>query len=1356
MSPRLHQLASDWKTYLGLLTLLAASTEAVANLYTQLAKDVPWLAQVGPHGRWVAVGVLALVAVFSLRAALARRSALLRPERFVVSADDPGQLVGREEEVIELADTCEQHTLVFLLGASGAGKTALVHAGLTPYCHRPRVAGETRRLRVLSIDASSLGTRGLSDELARVLHTLTRHQLAELGGGSPPPADEVFSWLAALPSHAPRQLLIVLDQFDDHVAAHRDRFVRGRTVVSPAELESTNQDWASVAVLLRTGHVRLLVVCRDDAAAALDAVRFVRPATFILPSMDRQLISPLIENVTKEDGRGEVIADPEFGWTQLKARLLHDLSSGGRILPIQLVVSLASLRRCRFLTPREYARLGGAPGLERLHIERHLRDAAAIGGVHENTLLRGLARFVTEDGTKAQRGTVTEFVTATLGGAATGRDLTTALEHLERSQILRRQTDGGTEYLVLHHDYLARGVREAARRANRWIESLRERDRLLAEAFTLRQRWQALIPVTEQASLAWARLRGRFTYGPYRRLALWSALRLLTVALALATALSAASLIDRDRERRQAERLLAAIDTRETPGLYELENWVRLSALADHARFYAVRYVLADPSLAIRAIPRGDVLVHSVIGLDPDLDLGRAVLSQVLPVVASRPSDSPTGPVIGALDAGLAVLANLRLGPREANAAGIELIARMQMESNVFVIENLGAALVRLAGKIDGHELLPAADDLVARIQKEQNSVSIQRLGRPLRGLTSRLEPADVRRLAQLLVARMTVEMDPNVLKALAETVAGMGATLKTDDVRPAAAALLTRMKMESRAYAFDTLAGAMITLSPRVPAEDLRLAAAEIVARGMRYPISPLERDPSPLGRLIVHLDASDVQALAAGVMARIQAERDSGILATLGAALGDVTGTLAARDAQPLAVQLTALMEAEQSATALATLGDALGALSAKLEPQAIAPAAAVLVARITREQDSRTSDRLQTAAARLSARLESAQASPLVRQLAAEMQITQDSETLGRLAWTLAELSANLDSRDAERVAPVLLARIHVERNRTVIRQLGVALAAVAARLNREGVRRTAAALSDRMSAEQNPYYLADYATAMSELAPLLESQEIAAPMSTLLARMTTERNGTVVGRLTASFRRLSTKLDPSAARPLAADLSARLPSEPDSVIAGHLAVALSSVAAKLPAEDARAAASSVWARMKTAREVFVVAQLGAALGDFSGSLERGVVRPIAAELVRRMETEQNSYALVQLGNTLARLGAKLEPEDVRRGAVAIASRMRIATAGTDGLAQAWVSLSSSAHRGLDQRARVQAYVEILQLPLMVGKARSVILTGLENALGNGQRFENDLWNFVDWATSTTEGRALGLNLTHRPYR
>jgi hypothetical protein len=473
MSPRIQRLATDWKTYLALLAAVGSGLAALPEFFNKVKDAVRIFRDLPPETRWVAVALLGLLGLVALLAALSRRSVLLRPDRFLISSDDPRHLVGRDQEVKELCGTCEANSLVFLIGESGAGKSALVQAGLLPYYRAPaKPDAEPHRLLPVRIDTSALSwDDGLLVPLARFVASLSEQDRALLGAKEPLGSADLVSWLSQLSSNAPRRLLVVLDQIDDYFLAHRKHFLSGRKVIAPEELEKSNRDWAALAELVRKGHIHLLIICRDDAVLR-DALHFKPATTYPLPRIDQRLISPLLDQITQDDGKSETVVDPAYGWEQLKGRLLSALSGSTQILPIQLSIALDSLRRFRYLTLAEFSKHGGARGLERMHIERHIRDAAKVFGIEDAALLRALTLLTTEDGSKTQRATLQKFTQSILGPAKKKTDFEPLVDHLERNRILRRQSVKEGEHLLLYHDYLARGVREVNRQANRWTELL--------------------------------------------------------------------------------------------------------------------------------------------------------------------------------------------------------------------------------------------------------------------------------------------------------------------------------------------------------------------------------------------------------------------------------------------------------------------------------------------------------------------------------------------------------------------------------------------------------------------------------------------------------------------------------------------------------------------------------------------------------------------------------------------------------------------------------------------------------------------------------------------------------------------
>jgi membrane protein implicated in regulation of membrane protease activity len=125
VNPRLQKLASDWKTYVALVAAAATAMSAFTDLVSKAADTVAGLKSLSPEARWLVAAVFLVLTIVFLLAALSRRSVLLEPKRFLLSSENPEHLVGREEEVAHLARQCSRHSMVFLTGDSGTGKSAL-------------------------------------------------------------------------------------------------------------------------------------------------------------------------------------------------------------------------------------------------------------------------------------------------------------------------------------------------------------------------------------------------------------------------------------------------------------------------------------------------------------------------------------------------------------------------------------------------------------------------------------------------------------------------------------------------------------------------------------------------------------------------------------------------------------------------------------------------------------------------------------------------------------------------------------------------------------------------------------------------------------------------------------------------------------------------------------------------------------------------------------------------------------------------------------------------------------------------------------------------------------------------------
>ena len=111
---------------------------ALVGVFGWFAKRLPWF-QEQPETLafvwlfWAGAGVLLLVGLFLLWRGLSRKSRLLRPEALRLDPDEhPEHLRGREDDIERVSGAVARAPLVFLEGESGAGKSALIRAGLNP------------------------------------------------------------------------------------------------------------------------------------------------------------------------------------------------------------------------------------------------------------------------------------------------------------------------------------------------------------------------------------------------------------------------------------------------------------------------------------------------------------------------------------------------------------------------------------------------------------------------------------------------------------------------------------------------------------------------------------------------------------------------------------------------------------------------------------------------------------------------------------------------------------------------------------------------------------------------------------------------------------------------------------------------------------------------------------------------------------------------------------------------------------------------------------------------------------------------------------------------------------------------
>ncbi len=1099
VNPRLQKLASDWKTYVALVAAAATAMSAFTDLVSKAADTVSGLKNLSPQARWLVAAVFLVLTIVFLLAALSRRSLLLEPKRFLLSSENPEHLVGREEEVAHLARQCSRHSMVFLTGDSGTGKSALVRAGLAHGLLAQDSTLVGNDFVPLVVDLSGVGWhKGLSLSLARGLSRLPDGAWQALGGGDRPAAESVVRWLRTRPSHAPRRLLVVLDQFDDYLAVHRSQFYEGTTLRRPEEIEKLSADWHGLAELLRSGSVTVLVVARSEAAGSFPALSFVESAAIAHEQLTRlpgNLVAPLLNRLGEPVEDHPVISDPEFGWLQLQARLLRDLqaSGEGQILPIQLSVALNSLRLSRYLTPAEYERQGGLRGLERLHVENHAKKAAEASRVPPTAILEALLTMVSPDSSKTRLVSRADFESVLGRHGATPEAAARAILQLEDDRLLRRVLADGTEAetLLLYHDYLARAVREAYRQANQWTELLRERSQLFQEAVSWRQRWRALLTPTEQTRLLWERFRGRFSFDERLRFFGLSTAKWLPLVVALLLVGTGGWEVDRYRRDQIAAQVMEAIghpDPRGKNSVTEEEagKLIRLSTEGRGAVIHALHLAIRDEATARRASRRVDYLVALAIGLDPRGERSRVLIEEIVePTIEDAQAHSESA-VLAA-----AIASKLRLPPSAARLIARSITARMKTESDSSTLASLGNSLASLSAKLERHDIAPGAAALVARMKTETDSSSLGSLSEALVLLSGKLEKQDVAPLAAALVARMKTETHISSLALLGSALGSLSGKLEKQDVATGVAALVARTKTETDSDSLAFLGEALGSLSDK--------------------------------------LKRQDVAPLAVALVARMKTETDSSSLGSLSEALVSLSGKLESQDVAPLAAALVARMKTETDRSSLALLGEALDSLSGKLEKQDIAPLAAALVARMKTETDSSSLGLLGIALGSLSGKIERQDVATLTKVLVVRMKTETNSFSLALLGRALSSFSGKIERQDVAPGVAALVARMGTETDISSLGLLGMALGSLSGKIERQDVAPGVAALVARMKTETDSSSLALLGRALSSLSGKLESQDVAPLAETLVARMKTQTDSNSLVSLGKALGSLRGKLN-----------------------------------------------------------------------------------------------------------------------------------------------------------------------------------------------------------------------------------
>jgi len=925
----------------GALTGLATAINGLLGQGTQLFANFS-----GLKG-WQLVAALALFAagLWLLRLSFRRRSVLLHPEALRLERDNPAHLVGRKEDIAQLARLCRESSLVFLEGASGTGKSALLQAGL-----RPALTGDPHLLLVYveSLVGSNWEREPRTFLGAALWSALDEEAWLSLELRAPPVPDAVCALINAIPSKLGRNPLLVLDQFDDYQIRHRDRFLLRRTWLKPGKLAEQNGFWHDIRDLLLSNTIHVLVVTRADAVAGLTSVRFIEPEIYHLEGLPSDFVRPLLAELTKERNGEPVIGDPEYGWISLANRLSADLEQAGPILPQQLKIVLAGLGGLpgHLLTVAAYEQAGGTAGLEARFIEDRIAKAARLHGVAEERVRSALLILVDPTtGLKTVERPYAELLSSIDSDAP--EKAQAVLDQLAREEVIRRRVDPGTRksFWFLDHDYLARAVREADRRANRWQWALSEGARTLSDAGESWARWwRSLLPGRTQLVFFWDRIHGRFHYGGHRLYAAKSLSRFIPylTILILVTGISAYEWqrSNENEVRRLADDILIGLVFHESD-IYrgDVESLLRLASSDEPIRQRALMVLLTSrPSVFFQ---QPEVIIRAIAGVSPR---SRARLT------ASLRSASASYPPDSAQTRAIAIAARL-LGRSEAMPSDWWLanIQNTRVPENLLALaEGLGAAPTLIGSHIS--EVLHPVLFTNLKVVPRDNE---------LKALTAHLSGSQASDAVPSLLAAIKSTTAPYGLRILREALRSIAAKLSGDQAKEAVAPLLTAIKTTKNPYARYALAEGLGTLHAGL-SDDQAREVVEALVTAIKTADDP--NDLWPLGKGLGALPTklTDAQAREA-VEAFVTAMKNSpdvsvrgALAAGLGAIPAKLTDIQAGEVVDALLTSITNITDFSESWRASWSLRDQIAALTSKLMDSQAKDAVSTFVAAIKRTTD------------------------------------------------------------------------------------------------------------------------------------------------------------------------------------------------------------------------------------------------------------------------------------------------------------------------------------------------------------------------------------------------------------------
>ena len=818
---------------------------------------------------WATVAGLVTVASLARLSQLRnQRSTLLNVEVFARE-----YFWGREAQVRALVDRVCSEAYVWVSGESGVGKSCLLERGIVPALQT--LPGFTPiYVRVWGSD----WVLGPLQAIRRALGTATGDNAADLS--------KLTDALRHLRTYSGTPVLI-FDQLDDYLVAHRDKFVdRLGNVLTNAELCRRNPFWKTIAALNAAGEIHCVFATRSDIEWARPSFQFRNDICgHVVPRLERGVLHDFLASQTKP----EVISNPSRGWEDLRERLEVDLEAQGGLLPVQMRLALRSLATLRRLTVSDYLKAGGLTGLIASLVDDLVKQAAQCtvppaGSQSVLTLLMGL---LDDRRTKTVIRQEEELLNIS---SLNARQLEPVLDFLAQQEIVRAVGAPGDpqRHWQLDHDYLCNSILLLHQRANPWQHRLEAVVRRYSDAPNIAARFRALPGPLMAARLAFESMRARVRLGRHwwmvaAGLAKWS---VPFLAIGVAVLWLASDL----QMRNEAQALLNGLGLTPRVEPQEAERFWQIKraplgirrrllelVLADENNLTKLESPLPDPlrlPFAANVTNRIPLLLIAVAGIDPGVRAN--LLHEVVrPLCYARIPEKIT----------LAITCAKIAADLDQDAVRLSKFAvRALEERNQNLIHFVPGSLAQVSGR--------DADELAGRLTavwvngRDWDTWSVAEEG--LTALTPRVSRETPVRLAERFVDALKNRTKPADVFAMARGLAVLGPAAITAKGGDAAESIVARMKHQLKPGELSELAEALWALGPAVPDPIRREGMSIFLSRFAEEPEKDALNTVSRLGNQSIPGMESEVADMLLKLMPPERGSRLNTLVNTLSPVLG------------------------------------------------------------------------------------------------------------------------------------------------------------------------------------------------------------------------------------------------------------------------------------------------------------------------------------------------------------------------------------------------------------------------------------------------------------------------------------